>query len=452
MRSLFATNHETWQMGTEVVASYKFPGGSLEDLPFNKGDILTIIKATRDPNWYQAKNSYGREGMIPANYVQKRQEVSLQTMPWYHGKVSREEAESLLAGHMIGSFLVRENGHYPGDYTLSLVIPGDVVEHYRVLQTNNKVEVDGGDLQFDTLLELVEHYEKDADGLCTRLSKPLWKTGNNFTTVDFKDFERGGWVINAEYLEIKEPIGKGEFGDVYKGCYNQQLVAVKQLKDRNRAAQTFLKEASVMTSMRHPNLVQLIGVVLGENIFLVTEFMGKGNLVEYLRSRGRSVITKRDQINFATDTCAGMAYLEAKNLVHRDLAARNVLVHEDGTAKVSDFGLAKFESFSQEGGRFPIKWTAPEAIRKNVFTSKSDVWSFGILLWEIYSFGRVPYPRIPLAEVVRHVERGYRMETPDGCPPEIYQIMRHTWDIDPNHRPLFQDILKMLHNLHATTV
>ncbi|CAI9720294.1 tyrosine-protein kinase CSK isoform X3 [Octopus vulgaris] len=442
--------HETWQMGTEVVASYKFPGGSLEDLPFNKGDILTIIKATRDPNWYQAKNSYGREGMIPANYVQKRQEVSLQTMPWFHGKITRQEAEDLLKMMEDGLFLLRESQNYPGDYTLC-VCHQRKVEHYHIVYCNNKLTIDK-EVFFDSLPHLVEHYEKDADGLCTRLSKPLWKTGNNFTTVNFKDFERGGWVINAEFLEIKEPIGKGEFGDVYKGCYNQQLVAVKQLKDRNRAAQTFLKEASVMTSMRHPNLVQLIGVVLGENIFLVTEFMGKGNLVEYLRSRGRSVITKRDQINFATDTCAGMAYLEAKNLVHRDLAARNVLVHEDGTAKVSDFGLAKFESFSQEGGRFPIKWTAPEAIRKNVFTSKSDVWSFGILLWEIYSFGRVPYPRIPLAEVVRHVERGYRMETPDGCPPEIYRIMRHTWDMEPNHRPLFQDILNMLHNLRATTV
>ncbi|XP_036357369.1 tyrosine-protein kinase CSK isoform X5 [Octopus sinensis] len=411
---------------------------------------MRSLFATNDPNWYQAKNSYGREGMIPANYVQKRQEVSLQTMPWFHGKITRQEAEDLLKMMEDGLFLLRESQNYPGDYTLC-VCHQRKVEHYHIVYCNNKLTIDK-EVFFDSLPHLVEHYEKDADGLCTRLSKPLWKTGNNFTTVNFKDFERGGWVINAEFLDIKEPIGKGEFGDVYKGCYNQQLVAVKQLKDRNRAAQTFLKEASVMTSMRHPNLVQLIGVVLGENIFLVTEFMGKGNLVEYLRSRGRSVITKRDQINFATDTCAGMAYLEAKNLVHRDLAARNVLVHEDGTAKVSDFGLAKFESFSQEGGRFPIKWTAPEAIRKNVFTSKSDVWSFGILLWEIYSFGRVPYPRIPLAEVVRHVERGYRMETPDGCPPEIYRIMRHTWDMEPNHRPLFQDILNMLHNLRATTV
>lgn len=450
MRSLFAETHEAWRPGTEVVASYKFTGGSLEDLPFGKGDILTIIKSTRDPNWYHARSAYGREGMIPANYVQKRQKVSLQTMPWFHGKISRQDAESLLYKMEDGLFLLRESNNYPGDYTLCVCHQGKV-EHYHITYSNNKLTIDN-EVYFDNLPQLVEHYEKQADGLCTRLAEPLRKTGNNFTTVDLKDFERGGWVISLTELLIGEPIGKGEFADVYKGTYRGKAVAVKQLKDRERAAQTFLKEASVMTSMRHENLVQLIGVVLGDTIYLITEFMGKGSLVEYLRSRGRTVITKKNQINFATDTCAGMSYLESNNLVHRDLAARNVLVHEDGTAKVSDFGLAKYEEFNQEGGRFPIKWTAPEALRHNEFSSRSDMWSFGVLLWEIYSFGRVPYPRIPLVDVVRHVERGYRMEAPEGCPPEVYRIMNQTWKLNPHERPLFREVLEMLNNLRATTV
>lgn len=145
-----------------------------------------------------------------------------------------------------------------------------------------------------------------------------------------------------------------------------------------------------------------------------------------------------------------MEYLESKEIIHRDLAARNVLISEDDRAKVSDFGLALHDQNFQSSGKvticclssqldlsqiivipavfpyfqLPIKWTAPEALKKNKFSSKSDMWSFGVLLWEIYSFGRVPYPRIPLADVVKHVEKGYQMEAPEGCPKAIYEIMK----------------------------
>ena len=145
-----------------------------------------------------------------------------------------------------------------------------------------------------------------------------------------------------------------------------------------------------------------------------------------------------------SDTSRGMQYLEDKNVIHRDLAARNVLISEDDHAKVSDFGLALNDHTFLDAGKvghlrqavsrytlitrpflqLPIKWTAPEALRSNLFSSKSDMWSFGVLLWEIYSFGRVPYPRIPLADVVKHVEKGYQMEAPEGCPKRIYEVMR----------------------------
>ena len=271
-------------------------------------------------------------------------------------------------------------------------------------------------------------------------------------------------------------MGKGEFGDVRLAQFRGQKVAVKILKDSYKAAQNFLTEASVMTSLKHQNLVQLMGVVFdGPTIYLVTEYMAKGSLVDYLRSRVRLHVSKRDQINFATHTCAGMAYLESKHVVHRDLAARNVLISEDCIAKVCDFGLAREESFSIKGEKFPIKWTAPEALKDNRFSNKSDVWSFGILLWEIYSFGRVPYPRIvshtestfifistlsihthilsfyfqPLDDVVKHVEKGYKMEAPEGCSSEIYEIMKQSWDLDPEKRPTFALILKKLEHLRA---
>ncbi|XP_025077024.1 tyrosine-protein kinase CSK-like isoform X2 [Pomacea canaliculata] len=441
---------EPWHQGTEVVALYNFPGRSPEDLAFQKGDLLIIQHGTRDKNWYKASDAQGRQGMIPANYVQPRKVVTLHAMPWFHGKISRQQAEDLLKPRENGLFLIRESNNYPGDYTLCVCHNGKV-EHYRILYRDNQLTIDEEGF-FKTLDELVKHYLKDADGLCTQLTRPVTKQGGSFGTVSLDEFKNGGWVINQPDVQVGEIIGKGAFGDVYKGEYKGQPVAIKQLKDKDRGEQSFLQEASVMTTLRHDNLVRLIGVVLGENIFLVTEFMGKGNLVEYLRSRGRSVITKKDQINFATDTCAAMEYLESKNLVHRDLAARNVLINDNGMAKVSDFGLAKFGDFSQSGQKFPIKWTAPEALRENNFTTKSDMWSFGILLWEIYAFGRVPYPRIPLQDVVVHVERGYRMEAPEGCPPEIYTIMKQAWELDPERRPTFRSVLGRLNNLRSVTV
>jgi len=383
--------------------------------------------------------------------MNKKQEVKLHAMPWFHGKISRDQAESLLQPREDGLFLVRESTNFPGDYTLCVCYQGKV-EHYRVIYKDNKLTIDEEEF-FSNLAELVEHYEKDADGLCTRLERSVAKQGKTDFFVDRKDFEEAGWIIQEKDLQLKESIGKGEFGDVMLASYRGDKVAVKILKDSSQAAQKFLAEASVMTSLRHPNLVQLLGLVFNDqhqHLYLVTEFMSKGSLVDYLRSRGRLHVTKRDQIKFAYDTCAGMEYLESKKVVHRDLAARNVLVAENGDAKVCDFGLAREEIYNQEGGKFPIKWTAPEALRHSKFSNKSDMWSFGILLWEIYSFGRVPYPRIPLADVVKHVEKGYRMEKPEGCTQEIHDLMRQAWDLNAERRPTFHQVKQQLGQLKET--
>jgi len=439
----------SWPPGSQVIALYNFHGNSVEDLPFRRGDILTIVQKTNDPNWYQAKNAEGKHGMLPANYVQQRAEVKLHAMPWMHGKISREQAEDLLKPRSNGLYLVRESTSFPGDYTLCVCFSGSV-EHYRVYSRDCRLTIDDESF-FKNLTQLIEHYENDADGLCTRLTKPLQKDGYFDVSVDQEAFIESGWQIKLKDIKLSDQIGKGEFGEVCKGDYLGTQVAVKVLRDKS-TAQQFLAEASVMTSLKHPHLVQLLGVVLSDTTYIVTEFMAKGSLVDYLRTRGRTVITSFDQINFAYDTCQGMAYLEMKHIVHRDLAARNVLVHESGTAKVSDFGLARPISCNQAGGKFPIKWTAPEALRDSVmFTNKSDVWSFGVLLWEIYSFGRVPYPRIPLTDVVMHVERGYRMEAPEGCPKEIYDIMQVAWNKDPTKRPNFSEMALELKALHSVT-
>ncbi|KAK2705363.1 hypothetical protein QYM36_017408 [Artemia franciscana] len=296
--------------------------------------------------------------------MEMKQEVKLHGMPWFHGKISRDQAEQLLFPREDGLFLVRESTNFPGDYTLCVCYQGKV-EHYRVIYKDSKLTIDEEEY-FTNLAELVEHYEKDADGLCTHLTISVPKKGKQDFFVDRKAFEEAGWVIQENDLVLRECIGKGEFGDVLLGFYRSERVAVKMLKDTSRAAQKFLAEASVMTSLRHPNLVQLLGVVFSDpHVYLVTEFMSKGSLVDYLRSRGRLHVTKKDQIDFAYDTCAGMEYLESKRVVHRDLAARNVLIAEDGSAKVSDFGLAREESFSVDGGMGGIA-------RKTSYLSRSQ--------------------------------------------------------------------------------
>ncbi|XP_016952532.1 probable serine/threonine-protein kinase mkcB isoform X2 [Drosophila biarmipes] len=379
-----------------------------------------------------------------------RCEVKLNAMPWFHGSITRDEAEHLLQPREDGLFLVRESTNFPGDYTLCVCFQSKV-EHYRVKYLENKLTIDDEEY-FENLGQLVAHYEADADGLCTQLIKCLPKLGKQEFCINSKDFVDKGWVIPEAELQLRESIGKGEFGDVMLGILRNEKVAVKMLKDEG-AVQKFLAEASVMTTLEHDNLVKFIGLVFtSKHLYLVTEYMSKGSLVDYLRSRGRQHITKKDQIIFAYDTASGMEYLEAKKVVHRDLAARNVLISEDCVAKVSDFGLAREECYNLDVGKLPIKWTAPEALKNGRFSNKSDMWSFGILLWEIYSFGRVPYPRIPLADVVKHVEVGYKMEAPEGCPPEIYEMMRQAWDLNPAKRPTFAELkvkLQLLNNATA---
>uniref|UniRef100_A0A669BYF2 Tyrosine-protein kinase n=1 Tax=Oreochromis niloticus TaxID=8128 RepID=A0A669BYF2_ORENI len=413
-----------WPQGTECVARYNFKGTTEQDLPFNKGDVLTIIVVTKDPNWYKAKNSAGREGTIPANYVQKREGVKsggkLSLMPWFHGKITRDQAERLLNPPETGLFLVRESTNFPGDYTLCVSCDGKV-EHYRIIYHNGKLTIDE-EVYFENLMQPRALY--------------------------FISYSMSGWSLSRKDLKLQQVIGKGEFGDVMVGDYRGTKVAVKCIKN-DATAQAFIAEASVMTQLRHDNLVQLLGVIVEENgsLFIVTEYMAKGCLVDYLRSRGRTVLGGEALLHFALDVCEAMAYLETNNFVHRDLAARNVLVSEDNMAKVSDFGLTKEASSTQDTAKLPVKWTAPEALREKKFSTKSDVWSYGILLWEIYSFGRVPYPRIPLKDVVPRVEKGYKMDCPDGCPEVVYNIMKQCWNLDPAARPSFQMLKEWLQHI-----
>ncbi|XP_045073630.1 tyrosine-protein kinase SRK2-like [Coregonus clupeaformis] len=234
------------------------------------------------------------------------------------------------------------------------------------------------------------------------------------------------WEANHSSVKLGKRLGKGSFGEVYQGLYNNTLVAVKTLIRGTMNPRDFLKEAQIMKTMQHPNLVQLLAVCTKkEPIYIITELMKNGNLLDYLKDRvGRLCLN--DQIEMAAQVASGMAYLEMKNYLHRDLAARNVLVGENNVYKVADFGLARvLQATPMQTGvyyipvgnaLFPLRWTAPEAIANERFTIKGDVWSFGILLYEIMTFGGIPYPNMNNSEVKQKVHNGYKMPCPRDCP------------------------------------
>uniref|UniRef100_A0A7N5ZYH5 Tyrosine-protein kinase n=1 Tax=Anabas testudineus TaxID=64144 RepID=A0A7N5ZYH5_ANATE len=433
----------SWAAGTQCVAKGDHRKPKPGELTYHKGDILTIVDTSTRKGYYKARhNTTGEEGLINSTSVREREALrvdpSLSLMPWFHGKISGPEAVNKLQPAEDGLFLVRESIRHPGDYVLCVSVSGEVI-HYRVIYQDNKLTIDSSQY-FYNLIDMIEFYSKNKGSIATILLKPKQKQGAKSAELELS---KAGWLLDISKLTLGEHIGEGEFGAVYEGQYMGQRVAVKTIKC-DVTAQAFLQETTVMTKLQHKNLVRLLGVILHKGLLIVTELMSKGNLVNFLRTRGRSVVNSVQLLRFALDVCEGMEYLESKKLVHRDLAARNVLVSNDGVAKVSDFGLTKVDSKVSDNAKLPVKWTAPEALKKEKFSTKSDVWSYGVLLWEIFSYGRQPYPKMSLVEVKEKVQKGYRMDAPEDCPPGVYSIMRVCWEEDPRKRPTFHKLREKL--------
>ncbi|XP_050073405.1 uncharacterized protein LOC126561347 [Anopheles maculipalpis] len=369
----------------------------------------------------------------------------LNEKPWYFRKIKRIEAEKklLLPENEHGAFLIRDSESRHNDYSLS-VRDGDTVKHYRIRQLDEGGFFIARRTTFRTLQELVEHYSKDSDGLCVNLCKPCVQIEKPVTD-GLSHRTRDQWEIDRTSLKFVRKLGSGQFGDVWEGLWNNTTpVAIKTLKSGTMDPKDFLAEAQIMKKLRHTKLIQLYAVcTLEEPIYIITELMKHGSLLDFLQGKGRSL--KLPQlIDMAAQIAAGMAYLESQNYIHRDLAARNVLVGDNNIVKIADFGLARLikedEYEARVGARFPIKWTAPEAANYSKFSIKSDVWSFGILLTELVTYGRIPYPGMTNAEVLTQVEHGYRMPQPQNCNTPLYEIMLECWNKDPMRRPTFETL------------
>ncbi|XP_027550356.1 tyrosine-protein kinase ABL2 isoform X3 [Neopelma chrysocephalum] len=422
------------------VALYDFVASGDNTLSITKGEKLRVLGYNQNGEWSEVRSKNG-QGWVPSNYITPVN--SLEKHSWYHGPVSRSAAEYLLSSLINGSFLVRESESSPGQLSISLRYEGRVY-HYRINTTSDGKVYVTAESRFSTLAELVHHHSTVADGLVTTLHYPAPKC--NKPTVYGVSPIHDKWEMERTDITMKHKLGGGQYGEVYVGVWKKYnlTVAVKTLKEDTMEVEEFLKEAAVMKEIKHPNLVQLLGVcTLEPPFYIVTEYMPYGNLLDYLRDCNREEVSAVVLLYMATQISSAMEYLEKKNFIHRDLAARNCLVGENHVVKVADFGLSRLMTgdtyTAHAGAKFPIKWTAPESLAYNTFSIKSDVWAFGVLLWEIATYGMSPYPGIDLSQVYDLLEKGYRMEQPEGCPPKVYELMRACWKWNPPDRPSFAE-------------
>ncbi|XP_040910346.1 ephrin type-A receptor 4b isoform X1 [Toxotes jaculatrix] len=266
--------------------------------------------------------------------------------------------------------------------------------------------------------------------------------------------------IDASNIRIERVIGAGEFGEVCSGRLRVQgkreiYVAIKSLKagysDKQR--RDFLSEASIMGQFDHPNIIRLEGVVTRcKPVMIITEFMENGSLDTFLKKHDGQ-FTVIQLVGMLRGIASGMKYLSDMSYVHRDLAARNILVNSNLVCKVSDFGLSRVleddpeAAYTTRGGKIPIRWTAPEAIAYRKFTSASDVWSYGIVMWEVISYGERPYWEMSNQDVIKAIDEGYRLPAPMDCPVVLHQLMLDCWEKGRSDRPKFGQIVTILDKL-----
>ncbi|KAK9688402.1 Protein tyrosine and serine/threonine kinase, partial [Popillia japonica] len=360
---------------------------------------------------------------------------------WFHGVLPREEVVRLLTQD--GDFLVRETTRNDECQTVLSVCWGGH-KHF-IVQTTAEGHFRFEGPAFPSIRELILY----------QYNSGLAVTGRSGAILH-KPIPRERWELNNDDVVLLDKIGRGNFGDVYKAQLKStsQEVAVKTcrvtLPDEHK--KKFLQEGRILKQYDHPNIVKLIGIcVQKQPIMIVMELVPGGSLLTFLRKKA-TTLTDSQLMNMCLDAAAGMRYLESKNCIHRDLAARNCLVGYGNVVKISDFGMSREEEeyiVSDGMKQIPIKWTAPEALNFGKYTSLCDVWSYGILCWEIFSRGGTPYSGMSNSKAREKIDAGYRMPAPENTPDEMYRLMLRCWEYQPENRPNFEQIYTVVDTLCA---
>ncbi|XP_067891899.1 tyrosine-protein kinase Tec [Heterodontus francisci] len=439
-----------------VLAMYDFEALETHDLSLVKGEEYVLLQKC-DVHWWKAKDKNGCEGYIPSNYVTEKKSNNLEKYEWYCKTVNRSKAEHLLKSEdKEGGFVVRDSSQ-PGTYTVSLYTKfggegNGSTRHYHIKMAH------GSHSQyylaekhlFNNIPELIEYHQHNAAGLVTRLRYPVGRKGRSAPTTAGFSYDK--WEINPSELTFMKELGSGQFGVVRLGKWRaQHKVAIKAIREDAMYEEDFIEEAKIMMKLSHPKLVQLYGVCTQQKpIYIVTEFMELGCLLNYLRQR-RGQLNNEMLLSMCQDVCDGMSYLEANGFIHRDLAARNCLVNESHVVKVSDFGMTRYvlddQYTSSSGTKFPVKWSPPEVLHYSKFSSKSDVWSFGVLMWEVYNEGKMPFETKTNAEVVDFISSGFRLYRPKQASKAVYEIMTQCWHEKAERRPTFSYLLLMINQI-----
>uniref|UniRef100_A0A8C6EPL9 Tyrosine-protein kinase n=1 Tax=Marmota marmota marmota TaxID=9994 RepID=A0A8C6EPL9_MARMA len=390
------------------------------------------------PDWWQVRKLKSSED-VACSYQMERNIVNHST-----SKISGKE----------GAFMVR-NSSQVGMYTVSLFSKAvndkkGTVKHYHVhTNAENKLYL-AENYCFDSIPKLIHYHQHNSAGMITRLRHPV-STKANKVPVSVS-LGSGIWELKREEITLLKELGSGQFGVVQLGKWKEQYdVAVKMIKEGSMSEDEFFQEAQTMMKLNHPKLVKFYGVCSKKYpIYIVTEYITNGCLLNYLKSHGKE-LEPSQLLEMCYDVCEGMAFLESHQFIHRDLAARNCLVDSDLSVKVSDFGMTRYvlddQYVSSVGTKFPVKWSAPEVFHYFKYSSKSDVWAFGILMWEVFSLGKQPYDLYDNSQVVVKVSQGHRLYQPQLASDTIYQIMYSCWHELPEKRPTFQQLLSSIEPL-----
>ncbi|KAL3985794.1 Protein tyrosine kinase family protein [Acanthocheilonema viteae] len=361
-------------------------------------------------------------------------EQGLESAEWYHGLLPRKDINILLSKH--GQFLVRETEINKGErhqFVLS-VKWNDKAMHFIIRQADGKVFIEKR--QFSSICELIRYHLITKDPITDQSGAILLNA-----------VLRQSWEIRHEQIEFKELLGEGAIFVVYKGKFKddgkEKEVAVKVHKGHSsdrKTVEQICREARIMRRLEHPNVVRLYGIAINkEPIMLLMELLKDGSLDVFLATKG-STLSMREKLYFCLDIASGLEFLHGNGIIHRDISSRNCLV-EDMCVKISNFNLSREIRKQDEKYKItrlkqnlPIRWLAPETIKSAIYTTKSDVFSYGILLWEVFTNGAEPYCGMTVAEVVVNVKEGYRIPSPDTMPKRLQALQRNCFATEASER------------------